>query len=389
MTASRPTHWTKKALLALASFAIALLLLEAGSFLLGRFDPPKDPLQSKYVIAGMGQYDHRLFWTLRPGATDEDGQPWINSDGLRGPEIEPKASQEYRILSLGESTTFARRLEYPDCYSARIEARLPALWETQRPVRVINAGVPAYSVFQGYQYLRQAGLGLEPDMVLLYFGHNDSLPVSFLNNRASIWRGEKRTMNDWELYRSRQSLPGRISEFLMDRSNAYRGLIQWSSGSGATKADAEPGADVDADPDADPDIGGEPATAPSEPAPDPTPDDPPSDTDEVIEPRVPTEQRRQVLTLIDELCRERGIPLVIIVPWYRDKDAHAPLLREFAAANKVPVVDLPTLIPSRLSDPHESYFSDPVHPTSAGHALIAEAILETLAELNPVRKAGL
>ncbi|MFT5052342.1 MAG: lysophospholipase L1-like esterase [Chlamydiales bacterium] len=364
MTARRPTHWTKKALLALASFAIALVLLEAASHLIGRFDPPKDPLQSKYVIAGMGQYDHRLFWTLRPGATDEEGLPWINSDGLRGPEIGAKASDEYRILSLGESTTFARRLDYADCYSARIEARLPELWETQRPVRVINAGVPGYSLFQGYQYMMQAGLALDPDMVLLYFGHNDSLPVSFLNNRASLWRGEQRSMNDRELYRSRQSLPGRVSELLMDHSNAYRGLIQWSSAAGEDVPDAP----ADQEPPAD-----KPALDAATAA----------EPDEVFEPRVPAHQRQQLLTLFDQLCRERGIALVIVVPWYRDKDAHAPVLRDFAAANGTPITDLPALLPERLSAPHESYFSDPVHPTSAGHVLITDAILETLNPLNP------
>jgi hypothetical protein len=96
--------------------------------------------------------------------------------------------------------------------------------------------------------------------------------------------------------------------------------------------------------------------------------------------RVPREDRRKLLEMASDMCDERGIDLVIVIPWYLHFKKHIALLRNFAERNGVTVVDLPRILPRRLSRAKKSYFVDDVHPTPAGHRLIAEAIYETIVQ---------
>ena len=91
------------------------------------------------------------------------------------------------------------------------------------------------------------------------------------------------------------------------------------------------------------------------------------------------EDRLEVLKRIHHLCNSSGIELVVIVPWYRDFDEHEALLRSFAAENDVTVVDLPRLLELPAGGRRE-YFRDPSHPTTAGHALMADALLTALGD---------
>jgi lysophospholipase L1-like esterase len=74
------------------------------------------------------------------------------------------------------------------------------------------------------------------------------------------------------------------------------------------------------------------------------------------------------------------VELVLVVPWYREFEDHAPVLREFAAARAVALIDLPRRL-QNLPRPRASYFLDSVHPTAEGHRLIAQAIQEELQAL--------
>ena len=82
-----------------------LALLEGGSRLVRHVEYPPDPLMTREAPRWpeRRQYDSLLFWTLRPNP--EDPRWLTNSLGLRAPEIPPKPSDEFRILSLGESST--------------------------------------------------------------------------------------------------------------------------------------------------------------------------------------------------------------------------------------------------------------------------------------------
>jgi len=277
------------------------------------------------------EYDPLLFWRMQPGI-ERDGETLTNSLGLRGPEVEPKRPDEFRILSLGESTTFGIRLPYDETYSARLEAALGGL--SNRPVRVVNAGVPGYSLFQGVTYLKYRGIGLEPNAVIVYFGYNDFLPVAYRRDRdvAAGWPGGG--ASDRELFESRSALSFRSIYAVAEHSNLARYLLFGGQSDRAVVADNS-------------------------------------------RPRVPGRDRRQLLTELRDFSDEHGLRLAIVIPWYREFEDHAPLLREFAAARKVLVVDLPRELES-LPRPRPDYFVDSIHPSSEGHELIAGVLADQL-----------
>ena len=100
----------------------------------------------------------------------------INSIGLRGPEIEHKQLDVTRILMLGGSTTFG-------WYALDDNGTIPhylqkKLNQDQKKFEVINAGhLSAASAFET-KFLKE-NLNLEPDIVIVYDGHNDmTTPLS-------------------------------------------------------------------------------------------------------------------------------------------------------------------------------------------------------------------
>jgi lysophospholipase L1-like esterase len=97
----------------------------------------------------------------------------INSLGFRGPEISVAKKGVYRIVALGESTTFGVTIRpedkpWPEVVEQIIRQRL----KTRRPVQVINAGVPAYTIEQNLYRLPREILPLQPDMIISYHGGN-------------------------------------------------------------------------------------------------------------------------------------------------------------------------------------------------------------------------
>ncbi len=97
----------------------------------------------------------------------------INSLGFRGPEISVDKAGAYRIVVLGESTTFGMTIQpqdkpWPEVLEQIIHERL----KSRRPVQVINAGVPAYSIYASLYRLPREILPLKPDMIISYHGAN-------------------------------------------------------------------------------------------------------------------------------------------------------------------------------------------------------------------------
>ena len=119
-----------------------------------------------------------LFWRLRPDVVLDDAADGAflgriaNAQHLRQAEIVPRrpTRNRPRLLFVGDSCTFG--------YGVRIEQTVPAqlqalLRSGPQPVECINAGVPGYTLFQGWSWLVHYGFGLQPDLVLLQFGWNE------------------------------------------------------------------------------------------------------------------------------------------------------------------------------------------------------------------------
>ncbi|MDY7094108.1 MAG: SGNH/GDSL hydrolase family protein [Acidobacteriota bacterium] len=316
---------------------LTLLLLEALSWLPGRAELP-DPLisESNPEWRESRVYDPLLFWALQPGYRGEEIEQ-VNALGLRGPEVGAKESGELRILSLGESTTFGAKVAYEESYSAVLQQELGRCAPPGRIVRVINAGVPGYSLFQGVTYLEHRGLELDPDLVLFYFGYNDFLKVSYRAMRDAGAEAEGARLTDREIFERRQRWPVRASEALAEHSNLYRWMLVVSGA-------AEPAPRVKVD-------------------------------RSLV--RVPAEDRRELFGRALGLCRERGITPVIVVPWYRRFHRHEALLRQLAEEHGVVTVDLPARF-ADLPEPRHAYFLDRVHPNPEGHRRMAAAMAEAL-----------
>lgn len=319
---------------------VALLLAEGAARLLGPFEGPRFPLETRSA-KGLGRYDPLLFWSLEPNAHGDDGLTRTNALGLRGPEVPPvKSPGERRVLVLGESTTFGWDVAEEHTYVARLQRAFDARPAPAPPVRVINAGVPGYTSFQGLQYLRHRGVQLQPDVVIVMFGFNDFLPVAYLDLRMSKEGTLRRGMHDAELFAHRTRAAFRARSWLLERSELAR-AVAWLR---------------------------RPRTELAERV---------AILEDETEPRVPEALRTEVLEQTLALCEAHGARLLIAVPWYRQFRRHLWLQRRFALEHDVPMVDLNRLLAAPDADPELS-FLDIVHPSVEGHRQIAEQLFPAL-----------
>jgi lysophospholipase L1-like esterase len=128
------------------------------------------------------RHDPVLGWSLEPGAKGRFTGPRpypiefdttieINSLGLRGPEIGPRAPGELRILFLGDSFVAGFEVEQAETFTALFETRLAR--RLGAPVRVINGAVRGYGTDQSYLWFRERGRALGADVVVAVFSAND------------------------------------------------------------------------------------------------------------------------------------------------------------------------------------------------------------------------
>ncbi len=100
----------------------------------------------------------------------------INSLGLREREFDrKKLPGTTRILVLGDSVVFGDGVSAEDAFPRRLEARLASKF---RSVEVLNAGVRGYNTYQELCFLREVGVALGPDVVILFYTTNDAEPLS-------------------------------------------------------------------------------------------------------------------------------------------------------------------------------------------------------------------
>jgi len=103
----------------------------------------------------------------------------INSHGLRDREYsEAKPPNVYRVMMLGDSTTFGWGVREDDTAAKMLERKLNAhLPPGYDKVEVLNAGVGNYDTVQEVTYYETRGLAFHPDLVVLVFFINDPEPV--------------------------------------------------------------------------------------------------------------------------------------------------------------------------------------------------------------------
>lgn len=131
-------------------------------------------VSARWVFPRIRRIDDALGWRLVPDVhrvlDNEEGQPCtfvtdalghVATSGSSG-HGRPRA----RVLLLGDSFTEGLAVGSALTFAARLEELLPR-------VDILNSGVAGYGTVQELIYLREEGLGLDPDEVLLMFFDND------------------------------------------------------------------------------------------------------------------------------------------------------------------------------------------------------------------------
>ena len=320
---------------AIVSVAVTLLLLEGAARALtehgeGNFADPNDQLTGFFVP------DADTFWALRPryysGArpvlSKWGGAPLVlNEHGMRSPPVPvEKPVGIKRAIVLGGSHPMGMWVKAGEAYSAVLERRINqrdgAIWS------VINGSVAGYTSWQGLRQLETKLLAFEPDLVLCDLGVNDTLP-------QLAW-GVPRP--DHRLGEPPAAIGGLRA--LLRRSAAYRWTLA-SLSRGAARVERGP--------------------------------------------RVSDARHRRNLLRIGEVAASVGARTLYLnqfqatVPPWDPESTEASCV--FDEAGLDPVVDVCGLFMPRFEELPD-LFVDPIHANAAGHAMIAERVLQRLVELD-------
>lgn len=216
----RRLRWLFRAVALLVSLALVLAAVET-------YLRVADPIGLNYEVEHLRYRNTalRYAWDGLPpakfGEIDLDGtlyrhKPGIDVDigsyrlvtnglGFRGPEIaRRKPPGTFRILILGDSVCYGTGVDDEVTFLRRWEADLNA-GDGPR-YEVVNTGHPMYDSVQELALLRDEGLALDPDLVLLVYVVNDIEPTRDVVEQALLGR------------------PARPEEALADPGDVWTGL---------------------------------------------------------------------------------------------------------------------------------------------------------------------
>jgi lysophospholipase L1-like esterase len=105
-------------------------------------------------------------------------QSRINNIGLRGSRNVSLSKPEkvVRVIALGESSTFGYHADDTHTYPALLEQKLQ-LKLGDRPVEVINAGIPNFDSNNLVAILEKELLAYKPDVITVYAAYNDAVGI--------------------------------------------------------------------------------------------------------------------------------------------------------------------------------------------------------------------
>ncbi len=193
------------------SLLIFLLLLETGLRLVQlappnlMFDAMTNQLHQVHLdsFATLIRDDAALFWSLAPHRVLPEDNPKLrglisNGAGLREDGEIPlaKPAGQFRVLFVGDSCTFGFGVTHREAFVDGVEQRLRARFP-DRDIECINAGVPGYSLAQGWAYAQRDGLRYQPDLVVCSFGWNDQRHWSSFDDLTLMEFARRATPPGW------------------------------------------------------------------------------------------------------------------------------------------------------------------------------------------------
>jgi lysophospholipase L1-like esterase len=334
------------------------LLLELGLRLAGFHFPPLeapivfwDSQNDAEMRAGEGlhEIDLRCLWRPRPGAAvPEVPGERVNELGLRGPlpAAEPSTST-LRLVTLGDSSTFGWKTPYAQTYSGLLAQRLGA----GAPAEVLAAGVIGYTAVQGRVRFETLIAPLRPTVAVVAFGAiNEHFPSDVGGDRERL-----------ALQAARASALHRARRWLLEHWTAAQLCASWAEGGERGRAVAvarwvEERGRYDA-------AWAERGSLSFRGA-----------------RRVEPGEFGPVLgELVDSIEASGAAVVLVAMPRRLDCERELPVLveydralRAFAAARGLPLCDAHAAFRERAAD--DLLFLDSVHPSAAGHALLAERL---------------
>ncbi len=138
-----------------------------------------------------------------------------NHLGLRRTEeTQREATDPIRILAIGDSFTFGPYVADDETWPAQLEQRLRESFP-EEPIEVLNAGIASYTISDELAYLKEKGLSLQPDLVILEVTHNDVTDLRKAQ-RGLFARPTVSVQTVWKQ---------KIKSFLYDHSSLVSGLV--------------------------------------------------------------------------------------------------------------------------------------------------------------------
>ena len=289
-----------------------------------------------------------LPYRLRPGVELQLGEARvaINQLGLRGADAEavPAAGIE-RVLVIGDSIVFGQGLDGDATFPVQLERELRS---RGLAVEVLNGGVPGYNPAAELVFLRTYGLELAPSRIILGISLNDFGVTPFVTQSGLLTtrRSQARDPDRW--------LP--VSEFWL----LLRWISEYGAGTHWYQASTQ---DTD------------------------------KDLESAAEDLISRNHRRfyespnparwrgvsKALTGIRDLCRERGLPLSLVIfpeKYQREQADTEPQRRWLELCDQLELECI-DLWPSFHATGGELYLGAQ-HHTAAGHALAARVVAQSL-----------
>lgn len=302
--------------------------------------------------------DADLGWVPTPGATGDDPiwRAWARSQGLpeeagavknnalgmRDDPVGDRQSGVARVLALGDSSLWGS--------GVRPERRFTELLEAALPVDVLNAGVSGYSTWQARAWQERLA-ELQPDGVLLYLMNSDM-------NEARAGTDDAWFSSRWR----RQGTAG----------------LQWSALAAVLR------------------LGVERMRPPNRPTPRVHVRHYADNLRALVEAAAPAAVVAVLPPTVEDLRAEPGrywpADAAEAQAWRRDQagfslrpawDVEQPVAYRRALVLTleeagVPIVDGPAVVRAAAAQDSGPWFVDAVHPTEAGHAVLAEAMAPVL-----------
>ena len=123
----------------------------------------------------------------------------INSDGFRGEEINSlKTNLDYRIVVIGGSTVFGSGLSsdeqaFPNILNEKFQQKYDN-------IEVINAGISSITSFEELYHIKEKIISLDPDMIIVYDGHNDAHYKKIIEPKILNVDKDKLQFKDFQKY---------------------------------------------------------------------------------------------------------------------------------------------------------------------------------------------